>query len=194
MADQKAQDKQPIYKKWWFWVIIVVVLIGIGGAGASNNKDAQKVGESESSESADTGEKSENKENQTFKVGDVVKIEDQEILVSSVKRNYAPVNEFVKVPEGKEYVKVDVQVQNKSKDTQDYNTLYWKMETSDGVIDDYMSAMMAQADDAFGSGDLAADGTKKGSIVFEIPKDDKALKLHYKPNLFTSREAVIELQ
>lgn len=194
MADQKANEKQPIYKKWWFWVIIVVVLIGIGGAGAASNKDAQKVGEGGSSQSAGTEEKDENKENQTFKVGDVIKIEDQEVLVSGVKRNYTPANEFVTVPEGKEYVKVDVQVQNKSKDTQDYNTLYWKMETSDGVIDDYMSAMMAQADDAFGSGDLAADGTKKGSIVFEIPKDDKVLKLHYKPNLFTSREAVIELQ
>lgn len=190
MTDQKAQEKQPIYKKWWFWVIIVVVLIGIGGAGASSNKDAQKVGEGESSESAGTGEKSENKENQTFKVGDVISIDDRGITVEKVQRNWS--GEYSKPSDGKEYVMITVKIENKSDDKISYNSSEWKMEDSEGAIESTKFVM--NNDDALNYGDLAAGGKKSGTLVFEVPKGDQNLKVHYQPNMFIDREAVIELQ
>lgn len=37
------KEKNPIYKKWWFWVIIVVVVIGVVGAtqGETTNTSVQ---------------------------------------------------------------------------------------------------------------------------------------------------------
>lgn len=190
MTEQKSNTdaKKPIYKKWWFWVIIVVVLIMIAGAGASSNKDAQKVGDNESSESTDSGNS--DSKDQTFKVGDVVAIDNREVTVEKVQRNWS--SEYSKPKDGKEYVMVTVKIENKSDDKISYNSSEWKMEDSDGAIESL--AFVMGNDDSLDYGDLAAGGKKTGTIVFEVPKDDKALKIHYKPNLFIDREAVIELQ
>lgn len=177
------QQKSPVYKKWWFWVIIIVILIGVGGAAASSDKDAKKVGSGNITTSqGDDG-------STTFKVGDIIAIEDQEITVTSVQRNWAA--EYSKPDEGKEYVKVTVKIENKSDDTTSYNALNWSMEDGDGAIE--TETFVLGNDDALNSGNLAKGGKKTGSIVFEVPKGDQNLKIHYKPNLFSSREAVINL-
>ena len=34
---ENLEEKKPIYKKWWFWVIIVVLVLGIGSNSMENN-------------------------------------------------------------------------------------------------------------------------------------------------------------
>ena len=34
---ENLEEKKPIYKKWWFWVIIVVLILGIGFNSVENN-------------------------------------------------------------------------------------------------------------------------------------------------------------
>lgn len=34
---ENLEEKKPIYKKWWFWVIIVVLVLGIGFNSVENN-------------------------------------------------------------------------------------------------------------------------------------------------------------
>lgn len=175
-------QKSPAYKKWWFWLIIVVVLICIGGVAGSSDKDAKKVGEGGTSEQSGS-------DNSTFKIGDVIAIDGQEITVTNVQRNWT--GEYSKPDAGKEYVKVSVKIENKSDETTSYNSLYWSMEDGNGAIES--EAFVIGNDDALNSGDLAKGGKKAGSIVFEVPQGDQKLKVHYKPNMFSSREAIIEL-
>lgn len=34
---ENLEEKKPIYKKWWFWVIMVVLVLGIGSNSVENN-------------------------------------------------------------------------------------------------------------------------------------------------------------
>lgn len=34
---ENLEEKKPIYKKWWFWVIVAVVILGIGSNSVQNN-------------------------------------------------------------------------------------------------------------------------------------------------------------
>ncbi len=180
-------DKKPIFKRGWFWAIVIIIVIGIGVAASSKDNEPQKVGDS-----SGNSEQASNT-NQDFAVGDVIGIDGQEISVVSVERDYTTGDEFTQPSSGKEYVKVSLKIQNKSNDTKSFNALNWEMESSDGVIDDYMKAVLAQADDSLGSGDLATGGTKNGSIVFEVPAGDTGLKLHFKPSLWSNKETIIKL-
>lgn len=190
MADKNST---PIYKKWWFWVIIVVVIVAVGGGiGASQGDKAEKIGESSSSTTGtDDTAKSEPAQT-TFKVGDVISYDNKEIVVSDVVRNYDSGNQYITPSDGKEYVKVTVSITNKSDKKADYNAYDWKMEDSTGDIKSYT---YVSDDNALNSGDLAAGGTKVGTIVYEVPAGDAGLKLHYQPNMFLDdKEIVIELQ
>lgn len=184
MSESKS-TQQPIYKKWWFWVIIVAVIIGIGAVVGNSNNGPTKIGENESSQGT-----SSNTNSKTFKTGDVIAVDGLEVSVTSVQRNWT--GELSKPKDGREYVKVNIQIDNKEKDKADYNTLNWKMEDSTGALES--TAFVLGNDDSLDSGQLMKGGSKKGSIVFDVPKDDTALKLHYLPNIFTdANEVIIEL-
>lgn len=184
MSEDSKDNKTPIFKKWWFWVLIVLIVVVIGAGAASSGKDAKKVGEGGDSSIQDNGQETTN-----FKVGDVIAIDNREMTVEKVSRNWSA--EYSKPKEGKEYIIVTVKLENKSDDKISYTSGDWKLENSDGAIDS--PAIVLGNDDGIGYGDLAAGGKKTGTIVFEIPKDDQGLKLHYKPNMFLDREAIVEL-
>lgn len=179
----KDENKSPFFKKWWFWAVAVLIVGGVAIGVSSTNNNSNQTGNNSSSSSEQT----------EFNVGDVIPVKNAEITVNSFERNYSPANEYIKAKDGKEYVKVNLTVQNKSDETIPYNTLEWKIEDSNGSIEDYMSAAMASADDNLGSGELAAGGKKSGSIVFEVPAGDAKLKLHYKALWTTDKEIIVNL-
>lgn len=183
---------KPFYQKPWLWVIIVIVVLCIGAGIASSSKDPQKVS-SDTSASTDSSSQQNKDNKQEFSVGDIISIDNQEVSIISVDRDYTPQQQYTSLGEGKEYIKVNLQIKNKSNSTIDYNALYWTIEDSNGDIINYSSAALAQADDSLNSGQLATGGTKSASIVFEVPTNDGGLKVHFKPNLFLDREAVINL-
>ena len=179
IQDSKQKSKKPIYKKWWFWLIIVIIIIGVSSS-QSGNKDATKVGEN--------GSTSQKSEQTKFKVGDVIAFDNKEITVKSVDRNYSSGNDYIKPSDGKEFIKVNVLIENKSDDKVSFNTFDWKVQDSNGVIESQNgNAIMATSDDSLGSGDLAKGGKKSGSIVFEVPKGDAGLVLHYQPSFWSDK-------
>lgn len=184
MAEEKAK-KTPIYKKWWFWVIIVVVILCVGAAAGNSDKDPKKVGESSESTSSSSGES----ESSTFKVGDVIAVEDQEMTITGVERNWTA--EYMTPKDGKEYIRVSITLANKSDETISYYSSFWKLEDADGAIDD--SAIVIGNDDNLSYGEIAAGGKKSGSLIFEVSKGETSLKVHYKPSFWTSREVIIAL-
>ena len=34
---ENLEEKKPIYKKWWIWVIVAIVILGIGSNSIQNN-------------------------------------------------------------------------------------------------------------------------------------------------------------
>lgn len=181
----KPKSKKPIFKKWWFWVIVVFVIIGVSSSQSDSN-DATKVGEdNSSSQSAEV-------EQTSFKVGDVIAFDGKQITVTSVDRNYSSGNDYIKPDDGKEFIKVNVLIENKSDDKVSYNSYDWKVQDSDGAIESQNgNAIMANSDDRLGSGDLAKDGKKSGSIIFEVPSGDDGLILHYQPSFWSDRDVEI---
>lgn len=191
-------DKKPVFKQIWFWVVIVIVAIGVCVVVGGKDDGPQKIGDAStnsggsSEQASNTNSGSSSDANTPFAVGDIISLDGQEVSVVSVERAYDTGNQFVTASDGNEYVKVNLQIKNNSDETKSFNAFDWKMEDSNGVIDTY--EIIAQADDALNSGDLASGGTKKGSLVFEVPAGDAGLKLHYKPNMFSSKEVIVNLQ
>ena len=188
-AEKGAKVQTPIYKKWWFWVIIVVIIGGICAASGSNN-EPEKVGEGGSSSDASSGQD----ENKTFKVGDIVKAGDYEVTVKSVERNYTSSNQFVRPSDGKEFIRANVEIKNISQDKKSYNILDWQVEDADGALESVSLTGTSLDDGNLNSGELTAGGKKSGMLVFEIPKDQTGLKLHYKPTFsFGAKEVIFEI-
>lgn len=198
----KESSDTPVYKKWWFWVIIVLVglplafylitAIFLGSVAKSTLDAASSIVEDVNNDTKNSGDSTDNSSN-VYKVGETVKFDNQDITITSVNRNYTTNNSYTKAGDGKEYVKVNLQIKNTSDGQIDYNAFYWSIEDSSGDITNYTSAAMAQADDTLSSGQLAAGGTKTASIVFEVPKDDTKLKVHINPGLISAHEAIVEL-
>lgn len=189
LATSNQQPKKPVYKQWWFWVIIVVVIIGIGGAGASSDKEPKKV-DSDNDSSVASSEDKEDK-NEEFKIGDTVAIDDREMTVKEVRRGYT--SKYLTPGEGNEYVLVRVEFQNKSDEKVSWYSNEWKIEDSNGAIEG-TATMVNDEDDRLDYGELAPNGKKAGTLVYEVPKGDTNLRLHYQPSMFGKREAIISLQ
>lgn len=186
MTEKATAEKKtnvPFYKKAWFWVVVIIVVICVGAAGASNNKEPEKVNENgDSSEQQDSGDK-------IFKVGDTIAIDNQKMTITGVERNWSA--EYAKPKDGKEYIRVKISLENESDDKLSYFNTYWKIEDPDGAIDD--NTIVIGNDDGLDYGEIAAGGKKTGSLIFEVPKDATNLKIHYQPDMWTDREAIIEL-
>ncbi len=169
-------------------IIIVIVVIAIASSGDSEPKKVDQ---------ADTGSTSERKSGDSgktdFTVGDVIAFDGREITVTSVERNYSTGNEYAIPKDGKEFVKIDIKIENKSDDKLSYNAFDWKIQDSNGTIEDYTEAMLAQPDNSLGSGDLTKGGKKSGSIVFQVPKGDKGLILHFESSIWSSKSVEIKL-
>lgn len=182
MADKA--EKKPIYKKWWFWVIVIIFVgsIGVGMRGGSDNI-------SKTAEDSKKNESSQQETAKTYKIGDAVEIEGVSVTVDSMQRGYT--SELMKPDDGQEYIMLTVTIKNNSGDKKSYNAYDWNIETSEGDIHSYEA--MAQGSNALNSGDIANGGKKTGTLVFEVPKNDTGLKVHYKANYFLDNEVVIEL-
>jgi len=205
-------DKIPVYKKWWLWVIVLIVIIGAYEQGKNNGTKVCGNNNSSNTNQADTNKDSvvsednnksntsqantkkqfvvgENSNNSNtsktetkkdFVIGDVISFKGGEISVKSVERNYNTGNRYYTPKKGKEFVKINLLIMNKNNDNLQYNANDWKMQDSNGAME--LDVITPNNDDHLGHGDLIKGGKKTGSLVFEVPKDDKGLVLHYRPS------------
>lgn len=114
----------------------------------------------------------------------------KEVTVKSIDRDWKSDNQFIKANDGKEFVKVNVSIVNKSDSELSFNTFDWKIEDANGAIEG-PSGTAFTASDNLGSGDLAVNGKKEGSVIFEVAKDSK-IKIHYQPSFWSNKKITIE--
>ncbi len=105
---------------------------------------------------------------------------------------YSNGGEWDKPADGKQYVIVTIKIENKSDSKISYNVYDWKMLNSQGQ-EDTESFTTIDSDTNLSSGDLAAGGTKTGTIVFEESKDESSLKLQYYSNSLFDENSTFEI-
>jgi hypothetical protein len=190
-----AENKQNWFARHKFLtVILVIIAIGVVATAFSSSDEPQKVEDGTNTDSAvnapGSGDVAE--EQTKFHAGDVIAFDGKEVTVSEATRNWDSGNEFLKPDSGKEWIKVEVTIENKSDSTASYNTFDWKLQDSDGVIKD-VDAVAYSVDGALNSGELAPGGKVSGFLVFAVPQDDTGLKLQYSPSFWTDKKVEIEL-
>ena len=85
--------------------------------------------------------------------------------------------------EGNKFVIVTLKIENKSGKTISYNAWDWKIINSQGQIDGEAFTTI-DSDTNLSSGDLANNGSKTGTLVFEVPINETSIKLYYYGNIF----------
>lgn len=183
--DMQHKTKKPWYKRVWVWIGIVVLLLIIGGATAS--EDNPKLADESSSVSS-----SKQEQKTVFKVGDTIDFDSKKVTVVSAERNWNSGNEFISPESGKEFVKVQVKIENNSDSEASYNTFDWKMQDSDGNIQD-VDASAFSADGALDSGNLASSGKVAGFLVFQVSAGDTGLTLRYESSFWSDKKIEIKL-
>lgn len=165
-------------------IVIAIAMINAASTAIDkvvNGSDASKVGEQNK-----TAEKT------TFAVNDVIAFDDKEVIVSGLERNWTSGNSYSKPESGKEFVKVQVTIKNKSQSQISYNTFDWKMKDSKGDIKDATFETYG-IEGALSSGELAAGGEKAGFLVFEVPSNDAGLVLQYNLSFWSDKKLEITL-
>lgn len=195
----QEQPKKSNALKWILLILVIFLVVGIGGCAiltAGCFKAAEEVFEEEAPtkvgvEGKPEEVKEEAKELEEFKVGDVVKIGDRELTVNNIERNWVEKDKYAMSPEsGKEFIIVSVEIANKGKSTVSFNPYDFKVEDSNGVRKN--TAYVGTVSDELHSGELAPGGKVTGNMPFEVPKDDKGLKLIFQPS-FWGKEVVVKL-
>jgi hypothetical protein len=174
-------------KRKLFGTLAAAFLV-LGLAACSGEEETAKKVSSDDSKTTET--KKEEKE-QIFKVGDTVQLGDNVLTVTKVDKSAG--NEFDKPKQGNEYVIVHVRIENKGKDTIDYNPFDFKLKNSNGqLVDPTFSTI--DSDTALEAGQLTPNGKAEGTISFEAPQGDKGLQLQYTPSFWSDKTIKVNLQ
>lgn len=177
-------------KKSWFirhkilTGIGIFIVLGIIVSAAGGNKGATtSTGTTAAASTAPTPD-----QKTTFAVGEKATFDDKSITLTSIQRNYDTGNQFSQPESSKEFVLVNVEIDNNGSDSMDYNSYEFKMQDSNGV--QLNEAPTALSDGQLDSGSLAAGGKVTGKMVFEVPKGDAGLKLLYQSFSFFSNKTI----
>lgn len=119
----------------------------------------------------------------TGKVGEPVSVDDVQLTVNSVTRNYAPESKYYEPESGKEFIAVNVTVKNNSTQSVNIGTYSFKVRDSAGL--ELYNSYVGQLTGELETGSLATGGgNTTGLIVFEVAKDDANLVLKFEPAYF----------
>lgn len=170
-------------------MILVLFTISIFGTACGN---PEKVGETKAT-STDASTKDKKQENKTFKVGDVVKLNDFKVTVNKVYTVQSK-DEFSKPEEGKEFIAVDCTVENTSKEEKTVSSMMmFKVVDEAGrecenSITGQTAANAGQMDGTVGPGRKLT-----GAYVVEVPKGKKGLELEFDSSLISGGQMVVKL-
>ena len=162
-------------------IIITGILISSVFVGCGNEKpqkvDAQKQ-----------EQKQENK-TETFKIGDTVKTKNFNITVNKVDTSNG--GDFIKPKDGKEFLKVDITVENISDQSQSVSSvMMFKVVDKDGRSYDqaFTENQNGQLD-----GEVGAGRKMTGEYIVEMPKGATGLQLEFDSSLLTGGQVIVDL-
>jgi hypothetical protein len=111
--------------------------------------------------------------------------------VNEEERNYVSPNQFTKPQTGNESARVNVTTTNTSNNQISFNPKDFKLQDANGVQINYR--VDSSMPNALNSGNLAANGSVTGNLLFDPQQRATELKLLYKPNAFRSETFTVNL-
>lgn len=177
----KAVAKKISFDKTWFTShksllkktsLAVAIIILIGGIGLfsvlgyrhfTNYENTIVVGEKATTD-------------KLFSMGDLITYDGVNYKVLSVETSQG--NNYKSPDEGNEFLIVTVYIENTTDHKIRYSYENWTMSNSTGEEETRIFTSI-NVDTALYSGDLVIGGIKKGSMVFEQPKNDDKLRLNF---------------
>lgn len=151
------------------------------GVSASKNVNEDKDSKENKEEEDDKSE---------FGINEKIELEGRMLEITNVERSSG--GDFDKPKDDHEYVIVTVNIENNSDKEVSYNPFDFKMQNGNGQIESKAFTII-DSDTALSSGDLASGGNVTGTITFEQPIDDDALKLIFEPSFWSSKRVTIDL-
>ena len=185
-----------IPKKNWFlrhkfltviFAVIAIAIIATAVNAGKNNGELVSPGNNDSnSDNSNSAPVTPEK----FKVGDVISFDNKLVSILSVEHGWT--GEFVEPEAGNKFVKIVAQIENKSNERIDFNVISdWSIQDQNGKIVGASLWASSAVDNAYSSGELAADGKLTGAVVFEVPDIDGQLVFIYEPGIWSSDELEI---
>ena len=102
------EQKKPIYKKWWFWLIVAIIVIGMASSG-ENNSDTKITSQGESINNDQIEQQTQKKVN----VGETVQTNEVKISYKS-SQEYTNYNTYSKPKNGNKIMRVEFEFENVS--------------------------------------------------------------------------------
>jgi Domain of unknown function (DUF4352) len=117
-------------------------------------------------------------------------VRDRNFTVNEVQRNYPPPNQFTRVEQGNELIRVYITLENTGDQAISYNPLDFKVQDSNGVQKNYQT--ITELPYRLDYGSLAPGGTVEGNLAFEVAAGDSGLSLLYKTNAFSGQTITVK--
>lgn len=125
----------------------------------------------------------------SFKVGDVVKVGDTELVVHGVQNPYDAGEQ--KPAGGSRFVALDVELKNVSESSQVFSS-FGQFELKDSTGRSYDPIVLRGKPPAVG-GPAAPGASRRGLVAFEVPEASQGLLLVFKDRLAEKGDATITL-
>ena len=162
-------------KRRWPWVLlgllVVVGVVGAIGSVTSPDDEADDAAEPNSLpiEAAILG------------VGGTDDTADLDVTLASVQNPFVSTNQFERPADGRKFVAVELDVVNKSDETETFSTLML-LEIVDS-LGQHWNVAFAGVDLPQLDGEIPAGSNRRGWAVFEVPNESTGLQLHVKGSL-----------
>ena len=133
--------------------------------------------------------KIENINEKIFNVGEEIEYKNMKLIVNSVnfKSNY----QYNNPDEGKEFVEINVTLENVGDSEESYNTYDFSIVNSQGNKTD-VDVETYTIDGGLSSGELIAGGKVTGNLVFQVPQNDEKLTLYYSPSFWSEKYVKVD--
>ncbi len=166
-------------------IVLIIVISAISGAGKTNTNT------SSSSNSAPA--KTQEAKKSSYAVGEAINLDDHQLVVNSVNKNFQSGNEFDKPQDpNNSFVVVNVTLTNTGNNSDLAVSEYgFKLEDDTGTQRD--TTFISGATNTLQSVTLSKGGTTTGNLSFEAKSGSKTLKLHYSGNMFSGGEIIVNL-
>jgi len=185
-------EKTATSNKNWFArhkiltvVLALIVFAIIGSAGSKSGTNTSSTNGTQKAADQKAAEKTE------YAVGEAATIGDQSLTVTKVTRDFNTGNQFSQPESNKEFVVLEIKIENNGTKQIDFNTYDFQVQDSNGVLKN--EDFVVGVENKLNSGNLAAGGKVTGNLAFQVPKADAGLKLIFKPSFWSNKTVTVKL-
>lgn len=157
-------------------IAVVAVVALVGSAEEESAKKSDSDGETE--------------QPREFAIGDSVELGDYKMVVHGAQP-LQPTNEFSKPAAGNVWIAVDVELTNLSDKATSMSTLM-QFEVQDSANKAYDVAITGENLPSL-DGEAPPGGSRRGTLVFEVPETSTGLRLNFAGDVFGSGSASVRL-